>query len=183
MITLIVKNCKVLTAQKNRGSFPSERAVKNQQQNERKASMNETKQLPTMVSLAAGFAITTNIKDYVVPAPDKEITLLHESDTEGSPKTRVMKVLRLRLKRGNVVPTHIHEAKEKVYISVGGACRVFMVVDGEKKQFILGAISSTLVVPPATPHGMYCESENCEILVIISSKDDGDIRWEEATPL
>lgn len=155
--------------------------------------MNETKELPTMVSLAAGFAITTNIADYVVPALDKEITLLHESDTEGSPRTRVMKALRLRLKKGNVVPTHIHEKKEKVYVSVGGVCRVFMVVDGERKQFVLEGSErkqfvsegsgSTLVVPPATPHGMYCESQNCEILVIISSKDDGDIRWEEAAPL
>lgn len=121
---------------------------------------------------------------FVRPTPGNGLTLLHQTDTEESPRPAVMALRKLRLCPEEVVPFHVHEHKEKVYVALGEGALTAIVFIGNKfyHKYEVTLPGQQLVIPPGCPHALYYRGiRSCEYLVITSTNDGGDIRWEEAT--
>ncbi len=138
--------------------------------------MNE---LPSIVT-----ALTPDMLEvahFIKPTVYNAIFLCHQEDTDASPASQVLRIVQLRLRRYDAIPVHAHRKKEKVYILEQGLIHVFMYIKGGWKRFILKNKGDRLVIPPLTPHSVFCCEYNvllAEMLVIVSSQDGADIVWE-----
>lgn len=120
---------------------------------------------------------------FIKPVVGREITLVHEDDCDGTlPVASVLAVRRLRLRDGNVIPFHVHLNKEKLYIFEGfGASRVTVIINGTRHDYEMKS-GKQLIIPAGSPHCLSyfpLLAVTCNILVVSSSRDGGDILWED----
>lgn len=116
---------------------------------------------------------------FLKPVLGKEILPLCDG-----PKSTIMVARLLILEPNKVVPVHIHEKKEKIYICLGpGSVRVVIWVDNTPFEHKLHS-DETIVIPPNTPHyiaNLGFVPEHSRVIVVSSSQDARDIYWEEKT--
>lgn len=120
---------------------------------------------------------------FIKPSVGKELTVLHEADDQFSLKPVKMAFRRMTLSPGQVVPFHEHEEKEKTYIALGdtGFMQVLILTSSGMQRFALTADRQHLIIPAGCPHAIiYSGVQPCSYLVITSTNDPADIRWEDA---
>lgn len=117
---------------------------------------------------------------FVKPALGKELEALHEEEAS------ILAIRRMTLAPCMVVPVHMHEKKEKLYILVSpGVLRVVMDI-GSRHCDIYMDLWDELIIPAGCPH---CLSYfpgipvSCNVIVVASSRDSNDIQWEEGAEL
>jgi len=123
---------------------------------------------------------------FVKPAPGKELEALHEAGS--ITKAQILAVRRLTLQPGTVIPFHVHDRKEKLYIVEGpGFIRVLVLLKHGGGWVPLGK-GDQLIVPAGCEHFVkyFLAGPNspyipCCVLVVSSSQDGKDIRWDPET--
>ena len=116
---------------------------------------------------------------YVIPSP---ATLYRDDDGRMSIRTFILEL-------NNVVPVHVHEKKDKMYV-VSGPGSLGVVVfspSGEKKSYSLFS-GQSLSVRRDHPHYLryFAADEGSTMEVMVASAPDSrsDVRWEsQATAL
>lgn len=116
---------------------------------------------------------------FTKPVPE----ILFGEDSSASPKVNTMAVRQLTLKKYCVTPIHVHEKKEKIYEFKGPGNLVVGIFIDDLLQYFTLKKDGLLVVPAGCPHFIkyfpYRGQDECKVLVITSSQDGNDIRWED----
>ncbi|MES2470931.1 MAG: hypothetical protein V4526_01735 [Patescibacteria group bacterium] len=129
---------------------------------------------------------------FVKPAMGRHIKEMHTDPNGALPITQKLAVRVLRLELQDAVPFHMHNHKEKLYISNSmGRIQVVMypppghrLYTGQPLRIDLHAYGQQLVIPATWPHALHCtaveeKQTHSEIMVISSPNMDDDIFWEE----
>lgn len=135
------------------------------------------KELPSVVSLLDTHELS--IARFIKPSIGNGLKEI--STGEGnSPISMVMPIRELSLLPGMVVPVHMHERKEKIYIGKSlTPILVWVELRGRSLRFSI-TIGEVLVIPSNCPHFVACFSNHpCQVLVVSSSMDKSDIYWEK----
>jgi quercetin dioxygenase-like cupin family protein len=115
------------------------------------------------------------------PFLGKELEAFFEADFPGSPYAHVLSIRLMTLNQNTVIPFHVHQRREKLYIFNGpGILEVGMF--REKELHVIPIMTGAkLVIPPCTAHFVKYfpdEPTACSTLVVSSSQEAGDILWE-----
>lgn len=124
---------------------------------------------------------------FVRPSLGKELEALHEMHSVT--KARILSVRRLTLMPCMVIPFHVHDRKEKLYMGQGpGYIQILVLLEhgggwvplGDGDQMIIPAGCEHFVkyFPPTIVNEIRLPSI---FLVISSSQDGADIRWDPET--
>ncbi len=113
---------------------------------------------------------------YLQPVLNQQVFNV-DSESMVSPASTVLALRVLRLKKRMAVPFHRHAVKEKAYFFRGGTTIVYFYVGSAVHTFEYSS-GMHLVLPPGTPHALYC-TEDSEILIVSSTKDSADIVWQD----
>jgi quercetin dioxygenase-like cupin family protein len=140
------------------------------------------KELPSVLNFLS--AEEENKAEFLKPIIGQELETFCEFDTDVSPKAEVLTIRLMTLGKNSVIPCHLHEKKEKLYVFYGpGILHVGMIRENNFRLFLMKA-GTNLIIPPKTWHFVkYFPNKQmpCRILVISSSQSTEDICWEKRT--